>query len=346
MPKKVNRSGSNASVVFSDDGANKENAATDVSEELARKTKEVETARKLIETMKLNREKDAGEIVRLNEKETKLVSQIESLESEMTSLKESLETLAQEANGQVASLRQAIDERTTTIELLKDQLSEAKAESVKVKEIQSEKEKQIVSLNARNVESERSLGRAKYELEEKAKQVHLLEEEIARLKRAESEKKREHESGKLENDRKLRTAESKQMQAESMVQELSKKLKQTEESEKQLREEIEGLLHQQTLAIERISQSNASKNASDITCKEAIEKAREANARLAVAEKQLKQAESVTGELRKEIASKLEAIKTLELHSAKAVEAEKQRTQNVAIITSLVVLVVSRLIFA
>ena len=409
MAKKLNRNQSNASSasVISDRGeiGNKENQVVPVDEEVPimaqfeKKVKEVETARKLIETMKQNREKDETEIRRLTENEASLIGQISSLESEVCALKIDLADYSGEANGQIADLRQLIDERTAAIEVLRDQLSDAQSCSLKkdsvfetlktesdgriadlekriqqsefhkskleaslsekdalVSSIESESKKVVhekdlltkdVTLwKQKSFESEKSLGNAKLELEAKVKQINILEEELAGIKKIQTEKKRETELLKLENDRKLRSVESRQIQAEDSVRELSKKLIEAETCEKQLREEIEGLLHQQTLAIERISQSNALRNATEITCKEAIEKAREACARVSVVEKQLKHTEEQAGELRKQLSSKIDAIKVLELQSAKDIEKEKKKTNNVAIITSVVVLVVSRLIFA
>lgn len=416
MPKKLNRNQSNtSSAVFSDTSVNKENnsasdiiispksaASPDASSsfefQLARKQKEVETARKLIETMKNNRERDEAEIRRLTEAETQLASQINTLESHLNTSNANLMAVSDKANEQIGDLRQTIDERTATIEMLKDKLGEANAALQKkkselesntadfkarisqletlVSQIESETislkqkcdsaqgeldvankrlaneigikdalERECSALKQRSFESERLLGKAKIDLEDKSKQIQGLEEEVLKLKKHDSEKKREIEVGKLENDRKLRAAEAKQIQAESAVEDLSLKLKQAESSEVQLREEIEGLLHQQTLAIERISQSNSQRSAADMTSKDAIEKAREAGVRLNSVEKQLKRTEEQTEALRKELAEKSDALKVLELDSKKSIETERQKTKTVAVITSVVVLVISRLIF-
>ena len=425
-----------------------------VSAQLERKTKEAETARKLVDAMKLNREKDQAAIAELRQsvaaaeiaatsKTSELETEIESLKSALadaeseivdrraalddlsdakqreidslssqlsfadykleslkaeydakieaakrdlnsaesgkasvaTELQQKLESMQQsvaERDAQLARLQtelETLNQRiaSTTAELdnlrtrkgqdesrmqselkkLGDQLDKAMEENGSLK-WQLDNEKQLSGQKLADAEGSmrKAVAKAESEAKELGAKASKLEREIEAVRKADGDKAKELEAGKHDAVRKQRIAESKAIEGEEAIAALIKKLKAAEEVESMLREEVESLVQQQSSAIEKISGSNLQRDIADRAAKESADKSKQMSTRVNQLEKQLKATEETVSALKHEIELKKAAVADAEMASVKAIEAEKKKTQNVAIITSVAVLVLSRIIFA
>jgi chromosome segregation ATPase len=395
--------------------------ADTIEAQLDRKSKECETARKLIETMKAARSKDETTISELKASMTQAESKVSELESGIAALKQQVEDrdrLVEEKSLEsahaVSELEAALSSKLSyaesarsdfesRISLLQNEVSTVQNERNLLQVSLAERESIVNQLRAelntvgeriasttaeldslrsrKSIEESRLQGELKKALDavnksaeekgtlqwqldkekelnvknhrenvEKIAQLELqignrdvritnLQSEIDSLKNAEG-------AARHESVRKLRLAEAKYMEAEEELVSMRSQLKTAQESERSMHEEVEQLIQQQSTAIDKVSGSNAQRDLAEKASREAQEKLKQITSKLASVEKQLKAAEDQVAELRKDLQDKAAALKTQETDATKRIEAEKQRTQNVAIITSVAVLVLSRLIFA
>jgi chromosome segregation ATPase len=373
---------------------------------LERKTKECETARKLIETMKIARSKDESTISELKITEQNLVARVDELEKQIASLKSQLEqssnigleeieklkielentntektacesritALVAEMESVVAANASRMQERDSQVAQLRseaanlaERVSNTTAELDNLRSrkgadesrLQAELKKANDALNKASEEKGTLQWQLDKEKEVSAKKVNELQSQItenqalvakrdARISELEAELvavKKSDDAAKQEAVRKLRIAEAKHLEAEETLEGLKKQLKEAQEAETAMREEVDLLIQQQSGAIDKVSLSNKQREIAESASKEAQEKLKQVTAKLSAVEKQLRTAEDQVQTLKKDISEKATAIANQETESTKRLEAEKHRTQNVAIITSVAVLIVSRLIF-
>lgn len=263
------------------------------------------------------------------------------------SVMEQLRTELQTVNERVASTtaeldslraRRDMDESRLQNELKKaNELLNKTSEEKGTLQWQLDKEKEVSSRKVREMTEKQS--QLEQLIVKRDDKISSLEQLLVTAKKAE-------EAAKVEVSRKLRIAEGKYLEAEELLSGLGKQLKESQESEAAMREEIELLIQQQSTAIDRVAASGSRRDRAEESAREAQEQLKQTTDRISSIEKQLKNAEAHVSQLKNEIEQKKHELAEREVQTTKCIEAEKQKTHNVAIITSVAVLVLSRLLFA
>jgi chromosome segregation ATPase len=283
--------------------------------------------------MKAHREADQASINELTAtveslrsllKRDSLWSEVERLQSEIQSLTAEKDTEQSRYTNELTELLEA--NKKITVDLENEKLNG----NERVSEIES-------AMN-------RQLGSLRNECAEKSKQIEQLQVQIQKLKELENEKKKEYDASKYEMEKRIRAAESKQVQVEDELAVAKKLLAKSEEESSNLREEIENLLHQQTLAIEKITAATTAKSNAERQYEEANEKSKTLAHRLSLAEKHAKNTDEKLEELRKELDDKVAIVKKFTVDVANLKRSNDDKVRNVAIIAALVAFVISRLV--
>jgi chromosome segregation ATPase len=254
-----------------------------VSAELERKTRECETAKKLIEVMKQYRATDLEDMNRLK-------SRLDQTEGELVSEKQKVDAAVNELNSSKAALTRMESEMQTltdTLELSKrnfDLLSNRHQSELRMKN------EEIKSLNARLsvlIEETRSFEKERQAAKSAAAKSEQFATELAAAKQS--------------AERRARNAETQQMKLSDKIKQLEGKLAGADATENDLREEIENLLLQQTQAIERVSEANKVADAKSKLLSDTCAKLKNATHKIETVEKSLTAKDAQVTKLQNEI---------------------------------------------
>lgn len=305
-----------------------------VSADLERKTRECETARKLIEVMRQHRQEDLATI-------TALKTQVSELEASV--------------EGQATATAELMVVRNTNIDLATQvtQLTTAlRVKEVEIESVVSAMDKKTRDYDMLVAKSSGDLRVKTDEIRNLSNQVSTLIEQ-SRTAAATLEKERSIEKAAVKKsellvaeltaakqaaERRARTAESKQIQLSDEIQSLKTTLAKEDSIEKDLREEIENLLLQQTQAIEKVSVANTHADATSKLLADANKKMKTLSQHVTTLENTISKKDTLIDQLRKSdsfnIASHKQHVLTL----------KNQYSKN-AVIVAIVSVVVSQIIF-